>query len=174
MDDDILITKEELEYLRAKLLSHYDKSDKGQNGNMELNTHKKNYIFLAKKLTDLLQDQRKYGNAYTYKSIGTSQLLAFIHDTNQGDPKSFLVEACYQYIHGEKRKHFFQNREGRLLIESWKSPENQDDVVAHSFKKEDIEEDKFVFVTEEFIEKKAEIKPFWLRHIQKKIGRAHV
>lgn len=169
IEEEPLIRKEELEYLRIKLLAQYDKSDKEKNGNMELNTHKKNYILLAKKLTDLIQDQRKYGNAYTYKSIGTSQLMAFIHDTNQGDPKSFLVEACYQYIYGEKRKHFFQSREGKELLDAWKSTVDEGVWVAEIVKKREIMEENTVIppqIVEKTVEKPTETKPFWVRHIK--------
>lgn len=121
MEKDILLTKEEIEYLRVRLLAQYDKIDKEKNGGLELNTHKRNYDMLAKKLTELIQNTQIYGNTYVYKSIGTSQLLAFIHGTNQGNPKSFLTEACYQYIHGEKRKHFFQSKEGKILLEEWRN-----------------------------------------------------
>jgi hypothetical protein len=148
MEENILITKEELGYLRSKLIAQYDISDKENNGNMELNTHKKNYIFLAKKMTDLIKDQRKYGNAYAYKNIGTSQLLAFIHDTNQGHPKAFLIEACYQYIYGEKRKHFFQSKEGKNLLESWKNATSQDITVV-DFSKNDVKKQDILTTSEE-------------------------
>jgi hypothetical protein len=177
MTEEPLINKVELEYLRGQLLAKYDQSDKEKNGNMELNTHKKNYILLAKKLTDLIQDQRKYGNTYTYKSIGTSQLMAFIHDTNQGDPKSFLVEACYQYIYGEKRKYFFQSREGKELLETWKNaPIEPIAAAVETVKNKEIEAENTLIPLEnvenvpnlEIREQIAttESKPFWVRYIK--------
>lgn len=169
MEEDIVITKNELDYLRAKLLVQYDKTDKENNDGLELNTHKKNYILLAKKLTDLIQDQSKYGNTYMYKSIGTSQLIAFIYDTNQGKPKEFLIEACYQYIHGEKRKYFFQNREGKDLLEVWKNTLSEEVSATEIVKNKAIETEN-TSVQSPIIKIKAgevvDVKPFWLRYIK--------
>ncbi len=169
MTDDTLITNEELDYLRARLLAQYDKMDKVLNDGLELNTHKKNYILLAKKLTDLIQDQSKYGNTYMYKNIGTSQLIAFIYDTNQGKPKEFLIEACYQYIHGEKRKYFFQNREGKDLLEVWKNTLSEEVSTTEMVRNKAIETEN-TFAQPPIIETKiaevVEVKPFWLRHIK--------
>ncbi len=169
MEEDILITKDELEYLRSRLLAQYDKTDKEKNDGLELNTHKKNYILLAKKLTDLIQDQRKYGATYTYKSIGTSQLIAFIYDTNQGKPKDFLVEACYQYIYGEKRKYFFQSREGKDLLESWKNTLTEGVSITETIKNKALEAES-AFVQPEIVKTKTAevvaVKPFWLRYIK--------
>ncbi|MDZ7878472.1 MAG: hypothetical protein U5L45_12410 [Saprospiraceae bacterium] len=173
MENEILITKKELEHLRGALLSHYDRYDKEVNGNMELNTHKKNYIFLAKKLTDLIQDSTKYGNTYIYKSIGTSQLLAFIHDTNQGDPKSFLIEACYPYVYGEKRAAFFQGEQGKALYNTWEDPAQEGVINEETKEREETKnlEVKVVSAPKQVIEltqdyELADTQPFWLRHIK--------
>jgi hypothetical protein len=167
MENEIPITKKELEHLRLSLLSHYNNFDKEANGNMELNTHKKNYAFLAKKLTDLIQDPAQYGKTYMYKSIGTSQLLAFIHDTNQGDPKAFLVEACYPYIYGEKRTDFFLTKEGENLFKVWDN-ENTDDLAAFSAMPKAIESkiEENTNTLTDTVQVVETPSPFWVKHIK--------
>ena len=166
MENELPITKKELEHLRLALLSHYDKYDKEANGNMDLNTHKKNYAFLAKKLTDLIQDLTNYGNTYKYKSIGTSQLVAFIHDTNQGDPKAFLVEACYPYIYAKKRNDFFLTKEGKNLLNTW-TEETTGEAMSADLPKviePKIEEKTATFT--DTLQVVAAPQPFWVQHIK--------
>jgi hypothetical protein len=167
MENEIPITKKELEHLRLALLSYYETFDKEANGNMELNTHKKNYTFLAKKLTDLIQDVTKYRNTYMYKSIGTSQLLAFVHDTNQGDPKAFLVEAFYPYIYGEKRSDFFKTKEGKELLSTWNSETTTETVLPLDIPKvtepTSEEENNTQADTLQVVEI---AQPFWVKHIK--------